>query len=160
MAFYFPMISSDETAIRVLNNLIVIGRDAEKGFQTAAVEVRDPELARLFCEYASQRAKIVGDLQERVKTLREEPRKEGSILGKAHRKWMEGEAAGAEALSHTLLTEIERGEDLAVMAYREALEMRDLDEQTRKLIQRQYEQVQAVHDRVRQLRDSATYAHR
>jgi hypothetical protein len=47
-----------------------------------------------------------------------------------------------------------------VMAYREALAERALDAQTRQLVQEQYELVQASHDRVRQLRDSATYAHR
>jgi uncharacterized protein (TIGR02284 family) len=49
---------------------------------------------------------------------------------------------------------------MAVMAYRQALEERDVDKQTREVIQRQYEFVQAAHDRIRQLRDSATYAHR
>jgi hypothetical protein len=49
---------------------------------------------------------------------------------------------------------------MAVMSYRTALAERDVDQQTRELIQRQYEFVQAAHDRVRQLRDSATYAHR
>ena len=49
---------------------------------------------------------------------------------------------------------------MAVMSYRDALAERDIDEQTRDIIQRQYEFVQAAHDRIRQLRDSATYADR
>jgi uncharacterized protein (TIGR02284 family) len=154
------MISSDETTTRVLNNLIVIQRDAEQGFKTAAVDAKDPELVRLFCEYAVQRSGMVEQLQERVKTMKAEPRKDGSLFGKVHRKWMDLEAAAAEAVNHAILTEIERGEDLAVLAYKEALEMRDLDEITRRMIQAQYEQVQLAHDRIRQLRDSAEYAHR
>ena len=58
-----------------------------------------------------------------------------------------------------MLAECERGEDMAVNAYRRALEEQDLDEQTRGIVQRQYEFVQAAHDRIRQLRDSAKYAH-
>jgi uncharacterized protein (TIGR02284 family) len=62
--------------------------------------------------------------------------------------------------AHAILAECERGEDISVMAYGEALAERDIDKQTRELVQRQYEQVQAAHDRIRQLRDSATYANR
>ena len=60
--------------------------------------------------------------------------------------------------AHAVLSECEKGEDRAVDAYREALRGRDVDPQTREVIQRHYEFVQAAHDRVRQLRDSATYA--
>ena len=92
--------------------------------------------------------------------MRGEPRAQGSFAGGVHRKLMELEAATAEHIDHTLLAEIERGEDFAVMAYRDALQTRDLEERTRKLIQQQYEGVQAAHDRVRQLRDRAAYVSR
>src|SRR3954466_4581008 len=133
------MISSDDNDIRVLNNLILIARDAERGFQKAATVTRDPELARVFCDYAVQRAEIVADLEERVRLYRAEPREQGSFAGGVHRKLMELEAEAADHVDHTVLAEIERGEDFAVMAYRDALQVRDLDERTRKLIQQQYE---------------------
>jgi hypothetical protein len=49
---------------------------------------------------------------------------------------------------------------MALKLYAAALKTADIDGQSRALIQTQYEQVQAAHDRVRQLRDSPTYAHR
>ena len=45
-----------------------------------------------------------------------------------------------------------------LVAYREALNLADLDAISRKLIQRHYETVQAAHDRVRQLRDREAQA--
>jgi uncharacterized protein (TIGR02284 family) len=62
--------------------------------------------------------------------------------------------------AHALLAECERGEDMAVKAWGAAVQDPDLDRQSREMVQRQYELVQATHDRVKQLRDSATYAHR
>lgn len=154
------MISSDDTSIRVLNNLITFGLDAERGFQTAAVDTRDPEHARLYCDYAVQRARFVAELQDRVKTLRADPATQGSLAAAVHRQWMDLEAATSDRISHAILTAVERGEALAVMAYGEALQKEDLDEQTRKIVQQQYEQVQAVHDRVKQLRERAAAAAR
>jgi uncharacterized protein (TIGR02284 family) len=154
------MIKTDENSIRVLHQLDQVCRDALRGFQAAAADVPDPTLARLFGDYAAQREKLCHELDKRIRTLRAEPPQEGSVVGAVHRAWMDLESALASAELHAILTEVERGEDMAVTAYRAALEERDLDDETRGLIQRQYELVQAAHDRVQQLRDSATYAYR
>jgi uncharacterized protein (TIGR02284 family) len=95
-----------------------------------------------------------------VKALRAEPPKTGSTAAALHRKWMNQEAQASDNISFRILKEVERGEDFAVHAYREALQVGDLDEMTRKMIQDQYEQVQAAHDRVKQLRDRGAYAAR
>jgi uncharacterized protein (TIGR02284 family) len=154
------MINNDDNAVRVLNALIRAGRDAEQGYLTAADGVAEPELVQLFADYALQRAKFVAELQDRVKVLRAQPENIGSVAGDVHDLWMGLKTAVEANETHGILSECERGEDMAVKAYREALAERDVDKQTRDLIQRQYELVQAAHDRVRQLRDSATYAHR
>ena len=155
------MITNDEASLLVLNALIRAGRDAERGYLAAADLVAAPGAGRPFSEKALQRAKFVKELEERVHTLRSTPDKtDGTLAGEAHRGWMGLEAKLASNETHAILSECERGEDMAVAAYRDALGQRDLDNQTREIVQRQYEQVQAAHDRVRQLRDSATYAHR
>jgi uncharacterized protein (TIGR02284 family) len=154
------MITNDDQALLVLNTLIQAGKDAERGYLAAADLVAEPELVQLFAGYAMQRAKFVAELDGRVRTLRATPVKTGSVMGEVHRGWMELKAGIESNETHAILSECERGEDMAVMAYREALQTRDVDRQTREIVQRQYEFVQAAHDRVRQLRDSATYAHR
>ena len=126
----------------------------------AADGVADPELVQVFAEYGVQRAKHVGELQDRVRTLRGTPEDSGTVGGEVHRAWMGLKAAVDSTETHTILAECVRGEEAALRAYREALAERDVDGQTRELVQRQYELVQAAHDRIRQLRDSATYAHR
>jgi uncharacterized protein (TIGR02284 family) len=154
------MITNDDKAVAALNSLIHVGRDAEQGYMAAADAVAEPELIQTFADFALERAKFVVELKHRVKTLRAEPADLGTLAGDAHRTWTGLRTILETNEAHAILSECERGEDAAVMVYREALAERDIDPQTRGLIQRQYEQVQAAHDRVRQLRDSATYANR
>ncbi len=154
------MINNDDQALLVLNTLIRAGRDAEKGYLAAADLVAEPELVELFSEKALQRAKFVVEMEERIRTLRSTPEKDETVAGEVHRGWMGFRTQLASNECHAILSEVERGEDISVKAYGEALAQKDLDGQTRVLVQQQYEQVQAAHTRVRQLRDSATYAHR
>jgi uncharacterized protein (TIGR02284 family) len=153
------MITNDEKSLVALNRLIRAGRDAELGFMAAADGVPDPDLVELLAGYAVQRAKGVVELQERVRVLRGTPEDNGTVGGEVHRAWMGLKAAMELNDLRGILSECVRGEEAAVMAYREALAERDVDAQTRELIQRHYEQVQATHDRLRQLRDSAAHAH-
>jgi uncharacterized protein (TIGR02284 family) len=154
------MITNDDKALLVLENLIRAGRDAEQGFLAAADSVPEPELVQVFADYAVQRAKFVVELQDRVRTLRGDPEQYGTIGGEVHRAWLGLRAAIDSNEVHAILAECERGEDMAVRLYRDALKERDVDAQTREIVQRQYEAVEAAHARIRQLRDSATYAHR
>ena len=155
------MTTNDDTSLLVLHALVRAGRDAENGYLAAADLVGEPELVQLFADKAVQRAKFVEELRERIRTLRADPDKDtGTGAGDAHRAWMGLRDLAASAETHAILAEVERGEDMSVMAYRDALAQREVDKQTREVIQRQYEFVQAAHDRVRQMRDSATYAHR
>lgn len=154
------MIKSDDTSISVLNTLIAVCHDAQAGYETAATDVRDSELQRFFGEAAAQRMKFVDELSKRVRTLRGEPVKVGTLGGKVHRAIIDAQAANDTAQAHAILAECERAEDLAVGAYKKALQTLDVDDQTHKIIQSQYELVQLGHDRVRDLRDSPAYAHR
>jgi uncharacterized protein (TIGR02284 family) len=153
------MTTNDDTTLLVLRELIFAGRDAEQGYQRAADRVQVPELVELFESNALQRKKFVLELEDRVRTLRGTPPERGTVAGALHRAWMGLAEALEGAEAHALLAECERGEDAAVKAYAAALGEANVDGQTREVVQRQYEQVQAAHDRVRQLRDSATYAH-
>lgn len=150
---------SDEPALAVLNVLLAVCTDSQQGYETAAAAITDPELARVFNGFAEQRMKFADQLHARIRTLRGTPEMKGTAGGELHRAWMDVKAANAAAKHHAVLVECERADTLAAKAYQEALKTRDLDEETRRLVQQQYETVQAAHDRIRQLRDSATYAH-
>jgi uncharacterized protein (TIGR02284 family) len=154
------MTTNDDKTVLILNDLLLAARDAEKGFQTAADHAKLPELVELFAGFSLQRAKFAKELEERIRTLRATPALVPNPAAAMHRAWMGLKTAIESNEAHALLAECERGEDMAVKAWATAVQDPDLDGQSRTLIQRQYELVQAAHDRVKQLRDGATYAHR
>ena len=153
------MNSTINDTIDILNDLTEILKDGEHGFRTAAKDVKAPELAVLFERYATQRAEFASTLQAHVSALGAKVEKSGSITGDLHRGWINLKAALSTNEPHAVLAEAERGEDAAVEHYRQALE-HNLDQPTRDLINRQYTEVKAAHDNVRNLRDGSKYAKR
>lgn len=154
------MKTTNEKSVRVLNDLIETCRDGQQGFETAAKESKDAELARVFTQYAAQRSNYIRELQQRVRSLGGDADKHGSVSGTLHRGWIDLKAALTTNEPHAVLAECERGEDAAVSNYRDALQEVDLDNETRTMVQRQAAGVKEAHDRVKQLRDSVAYAHR
>jgi uncharacterized protein (TIGR02284 family) len=152
-----PMKTLSEKSRHVLNNLIEICKDGQHGFQTAADDAKDETLMELFRRYAAQRTAFIAELQERVRLLGGEPDKHGTVTGTLHRGWINLKAAISSNEPHAVLEECERGEDAAVKTYREALAETELDAETRSVIQRQANEVQLAHDRVKQLRDSKAF---
>ena len=144
---------TDDTALALLQTLLKTAADSAEGYATAAHDVEDPALLQLFGEYRDTRLKLAEALAERIRKLRETPEEAPTLVGALHRRWIDVKAGGAENINEAVLAEVERGEALAVDAYRQALKERDIDAATRKLIEQQYEIVQAAHDRVRQLHE-------
>ncbi len=151
------MQSENETSIAVLNHLIEICKDGQNGFHSAADNADDTDLSRIFNGYSVQRAGLVHELQDRVRTLGGKSEKSGTVSGSLHRDWMNLKSAIASNETHAVLAECERGEDAAVAAYREALDEM-IDGATRELLLRQYGEIRAAHDHIKQLRDSPAYA--
>ena len=150
------MKSTPNTRIETLNELIEVLKDGQHGFQTAAKDVKAPELAQVFEGYAKQRAEFTAKLQANVAALGADVEKSGSVAGTMHRGWINLKSALSTNEPQAVLEEAERGEDAAVAAYKKALE-KDLDAATRELVNSQSIAVKAAHDHVRNLRDSGKY---
>lgn len=139
--------------IATLNELIETSKDGEQGFTTSAEAVAEAQLREVFLDGARRCGEAARELQTEVRTLGGDPDRSGSVSGALHRGWVEVKRAvtGRDALA--VLEEVERGEDAALRAYREALE-KPLPPTVRDLVQRQCAGAQANHDRVRALRDT------
>jgi uncharacterized protein (TIGR02284 family) len=137
-----------DEVVAVLNDLIETCRDGQEGFRDAAEHVKDPLLRHVFAELSAQRAQFAAVLQDEVKKLGEEPPRRGSLAGAAHRGWINLKSALVSSHDHLVVAEAERGEDVAVDTYREALE-EPLPADIRSIVESQFEQIKAAHDRVR-----------
>ena len=146
------------STVDALNDLTEILKDGEHGYRTAAKDVKSPELAELFRGYATQRAEFGARLQTEVAALGSKPEDSGSLIGSAHRGWINLKSALSTNEPQAVLEEAERGEDAAVAAYKKAMERpEELSTSTRDLIAAQYSEIKAAHDRVRNLRDSGQF---
>lgn len=151
--------ASDErllmSTISTLNNLIETLKDGQQGYRTASEDISSSNLKSLFSEYSLQRSKFAGELQSLAQSLGEsDPEDSGSVAGAMHRGWIDLKAALVTRDEHAVLAECERGEDVAVAAYRKALENTELPANVRDTIQSQSLEVKAAHDHIRGLRDS------
>lgn len=143
----------NEKVAGILNGLIETCRDGQEGFKEAAENLKSQDLKKLFREEGQQRAQFVIDLQQQVRDLGGNPENSGSTAGALHRAWIgiKGSLIGRD--DKTILSEAERGEDSAVSAYEDALRS-ELPVNTRTLVERQFHQVKATHDRIKLLRDA------
>ncbi len=156
--------ATDTNEIRsTLNDLIETLKDGEEGFRSAAEKLNDSSIRSQFESWASQRSRFASELQSAVTSMGGEATTSGSASGALHRGWMGLKSALTGSDDHAILAEAERGEDVAVSSYRDAL-AKDIPNDLRSIIQRQYQEIQSAHNQVRALRDgsksgtSGTYA--
>ena len=139
-------------AISILNGLIEICRDGQKGFAEAAQNIENPNWKAYCLEQSRTRAQFVGELQQEVQRLGGQPESTGSAAAALHRAWIDLKSAlGGSDVS--IMAACETGEDSAVQGYQKALE-EDLPENVRALVMRQFQAVKSAHDQVKALRDS------
>lgn len=110
--------TTDRRAVlAALNRCIEAASDAQKGYATAAADVRAPELKTLFQLRSEERAEYVLGLQRAVSELGGWPENRGTAGGALHRVWIEARLAVAGRNDAAVLMECERGERSCMSAY-------------------------------------------
>lgn len=143
--------------ISTLNDLIETCRDGQNGFKEAAENVKSPDLKTFLNQTAMERAQFVGELQLEVRTLGGDPENTGSAAAAIHRAWIDIKGTLTGKDDHSILNECERGEDSAIEAYKDALKL-GLPTNILSTVERQFQSIKQVHDRVKQMRDSKAAA--
>jgi uncharacterized protein (TIGR02284 family) len=138
---------------QAVHDVISTCRDAEQGFRGAAHTVNDPAMKEIFQQYSAQRAQFAVELQGAVKTMGFQPTDPQGLGGMLHASWMSlrGMVTGHDV--HGILVEVERAEDWSLKTYRVALAT-TLPPEIGAIIQRQFDEVQKAHDRIKNLCES------
>lgn len=140
--------------ISTINSLIETLKDGQEGFRQAAEAVKNEQLKAVFADYSQQRSHFANELQSQAENQGEtKPEDSSSAAGAVHRAWIGLKSAVSGGDEHAILAECERGEDSAVAEYKEALE-NDLSPSLREVVSRQYNDVKAAHDQIKNLRDT------
>ncbi len=150
------MTNSPTEIISILNSLIETCKDGQEGFRIAAENIADDdELKTLFNQYSLQRAKFAGELQTEARSFGEHsPENQSSMAGAVHRGWINLKSAISSGDKHSVLSECERGEDVALEEYRKAAQA-ELPAPLNAIVQNQLQEVIIAHNRIRFLRDSS-----
>jgi len=146
-------VMTNDNLISTLNNLIETCKDGQQGFKEAAEGVERSDLKSFFYEMGQQRSQFAGELQTLVRELGGDPENSGSMAGAIHRGWINIKSAVMGKDETAILSEAERGEDVAKNAYKDALE-ESLPANVLPVVQNQYMSVQTSHDKVKSMRDS------
>ena len=150
------METQTQTAIEVLNSLVIINNDRIAGYETASSETDEQDLKSLFAHFITTSQKNKQELVVEVTKLGGEIA-EGTLLsGKFYRAWMEVKVALSSKDRKAILDSCEFGEDVAVDAYTEALadNMDDITAEQKTMLNDQQLLIKADHDKVKALRDA------
>ena len=143
-----------DDVVSVLNDLIETCKDGENGFSTCAENTDSIELKRLFSDRAHKCAEAATELKTEVRRLGGDPDDHGSVSGALHRGWLNLKTAVTSDDDRAVLAECERGEDVAVEQYQDALS-KDLPSDIRNIVEKQYRGAQQNHDLIRTLEKNA-----
>jgi uncharacterized protein (TIGR02284 family) len=142
----------NDDIISTLNGLIEICKDGEQGFKTCAEHVSNGYLKTLFGDRSQRCAQSAAELRNLVTGLGGTPTDSSSVASALHRAWIDVKSAVMDRDDEAVLAECERGEDLAVAAYRKALDG-TLPIDVRTVVTTQYGGVMYNHDLVKNLRE-------
>lgn len=145
--------STDE---KVTKDLVQTLEDGKVGFESAAGKLEDsdaPELAAAFRQFSAQRGAFAEELREIAATYGDDANESSSVAGAVHRGWMAVKDAMSGSDPKGVLDAAEQGEDHAVKEYERALDA-DISTGLRTVLERQFVDVRAAHDTVRDQRDA------
>ncbi|RAK70297.1 PA2169 family four-helix-bundle protein [Hymenobacter edaphi] len=144
----------------VLNELVETLKDGERGYSEALTDVKDQDLKDVFKKYALQRDGFLTELEGAMHKLNLHPEeaKESvtdSVVGTAHRAWINIKSVVTGNDRHAILAECERGEDYAKKAYEKASKAEGVPSDIKAIIEKQFSGIREAHDTIRGLRDSS-----
>lgn len=144
---------SNEAIVRELNHLLTRNYDSEKGYTILKNESKHPLLRAYFQEKIAHRYHYGHQIKDLIRGLDGEVDKGGSIEGGLHRTWLDIKAYATGNDEEALLEEVERGEKVYLGAYDKFLELPDLPDHIRNIIERQRQSVKITLGDVEQLEE-------
>ncbi|CAN5904021.1 hypothetical protein BH11BAC7_BH11BAC7_04350 [soil metagenome] len=148
----------DEKTTKALRKLIVINNDRTIGYQDAKKHAEDEDLKLLFEKYSLQSKKFANEIEMMIPDLSDDVPggDETKNSGKLFRTWMEIKDNLAPNNRKAVLSSCEFGEDHAKKEYDSVLEdSEDVSTEALELVRRHRSELQAAHDNIKSMRDSA-----
>jgi len=141
----------DVTTLSTLTTTLI---DSINGYRDAAANLEGGHrFQQLFREMADERSQVAEDLRSEIRRVGGDPPDDGSLMGKAHQRFLDLKAAITGRDDQAVVNEVERGEDYLKEKFEAALAT-ELSAESRSAVDRAFASVRKGHDRVSQLKHS------
>ena len=134
--------------IELLNHLIVMSKNNERGLRAAADEAHHADLKQSLHEYATFFADASGELQQAVRQLGGTPKEIGTFAHTLHRTWMHLKVTALGRDEDVILDEVEDEEGEAEGRLADAVR-EDTPPEVHAMLARHYDVAQRHHDAIR-----------
>lgn len=143
----------DKDTVKGVKSLIEINIDSSKGFETAAENIENADIAGYFRQCSARRAQFADQLKRVVDVNNADTPDDGSVKGSVHRWWLNVRGTVQNGDEHAVLAEAERGEDSIKQEYEDVLK-KTAGSPLNAVLTDQYTSVKETHDTIRDMRDA------
>ncbi len=114
------LVSINAAEADLLNDLIRLNLDGQRGYETAAADLQNAEYRDLLQTYATERAALAAALRSLVQKEGHQPEDEGTFAGAFHQGWINLKAALSQG-DAPILAECEQADRLALTTYQDVM---------------------------------------
>ncbi|MFI5161008.1 MAG: PA2169 family four-helix-bundle protein [Sphingobacteriales bacterium] len=144
--------------LELLNDLILINNDRIEGYEKSLKELKESgehaDWQPMFLKFIDDSRRYKTQIGTEVQALGKDMEQGTSTSGKLHRAWISVKETFTGNDDHSLLEEIERGEDAIKHTYEDALNSEDLPAYIIDMLDEQLQEIMDAHDEIKSLRDS------
>ncbi len=143
----------DKDTLGGVKSIIEINLDSSKGFESAAENIENADIAGYFRQCSARRAQFAEQLRRVVDVNGVDAPDSGSAKGAVHRWWINMRGTIQNGDEHAILAEAERGEDSIKGEYEKVLK-KTAGSPLNAMLTDQYAAVKETHDTIRDMRDA------
>ncbi|MDZ4138040.1 MAG: PA2169 family four-helix-bundle protein [Erythrobacter sp.] len=137
-----------------LNNLIATTFDSVEGYREAGKNSQGDRFAAMFNARAVERESIIATLRGEVTRLGGKPEDDGTVLGGAHRMFLNLKSVVTGRDEKAIISEVEQGEDHIKDRFEDAIADTELSPGVLHTIRECYASIKQGHDQMRDLKQS------
>lgn len=142
--------STHDTA--TLNDLIATTFDSVEGYTEAAKNSGSERFIALFNARTVERKAVIATLRTEVTRLGGKPEDDGTMMGSAHRVFLNLKAAVTGRDEQAIIAEVEQGEDHIKAKYEQAMADTELSPAVIHMIRDCFTSIKQGHDQMRDLK--------
>jgi len=148
----------NEEIVEDLNDLVKINNDRIMGYEKAIEDNKDAQLDDLFRHYVVQSQKFRSQLAEHIVRIDGKGVTDATstdVTSKIHRAWIDIKSAITGKDRDTVLSSVEFGENIAVEAYKDAIEKDHIPAYIKEDLTKQLGELNEAYEKMKALHKSA-----